>query len=148
MVAHRSARHRALVAGLGLLCGALACGGRAGSTPENAARAFLEAAGDGQTEALFALLAPTSRTMLQRLARRATLQAGGQRRLKAEDLLVLGFARPRFEASDVELSYADRDRAQVRLISRADHGSELLDLQRVDGHWRVVLPQPASDLFR
>lgn len=136
---------KAALAALALL-GAVACGDAAGRTPEKAARAFLEAAADGQTEQLFALLAPTSRALLQQLANRATAEAGGQRRLKAQDLLVLGFGRPRLEVSGVALSYADRERAQVRLISQGERGTELLDLQRVDGHWRVVLPQPAASL--
>lgn len=156
------------------LCGAVACGDAAGRSPERAARAFLEAAADGQTEQLFALLAPSSRALLQQLADRATVQAGGQRRLTAQELLVVGFGRPRLELAAVELSYAEGDRAQVRLVSASDRssdpaserpsagaarsssdrasnraaegvfergGGELLDLQRVDGHWRVLLPR-------
>lgn len=125
------------------LCLTFVACGPSDRTPEGAVRQLLYASASGNAPRVYALLAPSTRKRLQELATTATAQTGGSHRITPEELLAVSIDRPRHDPARIEVVSDRDDRARVRLVARNKRATETLDLVRVDGHWRVLLPDSA-----
>lgn len=119
-------------------------------TPEGTVRQLLYASASGNAPRVYALLAPSTRKRLQELATTATAQTGGSHRITPEELLAVSIDRPQHEPAKIEVVSKTGDHARVRLVARNERASETFDLVRVEGLWRVLLPdrafaQPSGD---
>ena len=126
-----------------VLCLAFAACSPSDRTPEGTVRQLLHASASGNAPRVYTLLAPSTRKRLQELATTATAQTGGSYRITPEQLLAVSIDRPRHEPAKIEVVSERDDRARVRLVARNKRATETLDLLRVDGHWRVLLPDSA-----
>jgi hypothetical protein len=132
---------------LALLC-ALALSGcdQKDRTPEGAVQLFLKAVESGETEAVYGLLAPRTHQRLEALAKLASAQTGGRRKLRPVDLLVTGMdqVRTKRQAVAVSVLVVEGDRAKVKLVGGEGKQQRVIELVRVDRRWRIVLPVPAA----
>ena len=131
---------RRVTAWLALLLASAGCGSK-DRTPEGAVERFLHAAQDGDAAEVYRLLTPSSQHELQEKARLAHAQAAG-RLVKPEHLLAVGREMPRLEVTQIRAISVAGDRAQVSIASLKKGLRETLQLERVNGLWRVRLPQP------
>jgi hypothetical protein len=115
---------------------AAGCGGA--RSPEGAVRALAEAAEAGDRDAVYALLAPTTRARLTAEADRAA-RAAGRREIGAVDLVAAGWSPPRWRAAEFDVLSRSGERATVE-VRGAARERETLSCVRVDGQWRVELP--------
>jgi hypothetical protein len=135
-------------AALALLC-ALTLSGcdQEDRTPEGAVQLFLKAVESGETEGVYKLLAPRTHQRLEALAKLASAQTGGRRKLKPVDLLVTGMDQVRTKRQAVAVSVVkiEGDRAKVKLVGGdGKQQQHVLELVRVGRRWRIVLPVPAA----
>ncbi len=107
--------------------------------PEVAVRDVLQAAKAGDRDTLFELLTPATRARLEAEARRASDLVGGTVRYGAKDLISIGASEGIPDPTDITVLDEEGDRARVEVVSPA--GRAQIELRRVDGRWRVDLPQ-------
>ena len=128
---------RALSAAVMLILAA--CGGE-DRTPVGAATLFLRAIDEGNASEVYRMLAPSTQEALDKLQQLAGAQAGVGRRFKPEELLAVGqepgWGERRWKIGETSIN---GDRARVRLLS-AKKTEDYLELVRVGGVWRVLLP--------
>lgn len=110
--------------------------------PEVTVRDLLHAASTGDRDTVYELLAPNTQAHLEASAKRATDLVGATQRYSAKDLVSIG--APEGGTSQTEITVIDErgDRATVQIVSAS--GRALLQLIRIDGRWRVELPQYGS----
>ncbi|MCX5746999.1 MAG: hypothetical protein NT062_31400 [Proteobacteria bacterium] len=107
--------------------------------PEATVGDLLQAAKAGDRDLVFQLLAPTTRQRLEAEARRATDLVGASIRYTAKDLISIGNAEHIATPTDITVIEERSDHAIVEVVSPA--GRARMELQRVDGRWRIDLPQ-------
>jgi hypothetical protein len=112
--------------------------------PEAAVRDMIQAAKTGDRDTVFALLTPATRDRLDAEAKRATDLVGASQRYAAKDLISIGASDGESDPSDITVLEEHGDRAVVELVSPA--GRARLELLRVDGRWRIDLPQYGGSL--
>lgn len=126
--------HRILLA---LVLASLAgCG--SGRSPTAAAMAVVEAAHDGDGDAVLQLLGPRTRARLETNLRRAREQSGA-RDLQVVDLLGVGWSSPRFRPIDARVRDRQGDHATVELRGRQGELERVETVRGADG-WKVELP--------
>ncbi len=106
--------------------------------PEVAVRDMVRAAKTGDREAVFELLGPATRARLEIEAKRATDLVGASVRYTAKDLISIGSSEGT-GLTDLTAIEENGDRAVVEVVSPA--GRNRVDLVRIDGRWRIELPQ-------
>ena len=111
------------------------------SSPDGAVKLFLRATAAGDTAKVYRLLAPESQKWLQQMADRATAQTGGRRRIRPEELLAASVDPPRLRLSRLRVAEVKGNRARVKLVDEAKKMHEMINLVRVEGRWRVLLPR-------
>lgn len=146
-----TSRRRALAAGASALAAiALAVavvgrGCRVGEAgPENAVRAFIQAARAGDRQALFELLSPDTQRRLEDQAQKSTRLVSASVRYRALDLINVGVIDDPPAPSEVELVEQSGDHATVRIDGAG--GTAQISVIRVDGSWRLDLPSYGTDL--
>ncbi|MBS1121299.1 MAG: hypothetical protein H6Q90_3527 [Deltaproteobacteria bacterium] len=107
--------------------------------PEAAVRDMLQAAKAGDADTVLALLTPATRARLDVEARRATDYVGASIRFTAKDLVSIGNSDGTTAATEITVVEEQGDRAVVLVISPS--GRSRMDLVRVEGRWRVEIPQ-------
>jgi hypothetical protein len=110
--------------------------------PEAAVRDMIQAAKTGDRDTVFALLAPATRERLDAEARRATDLVGASQRYAAKDLISIGSSDGVPDPTDITVLEDHGDRAIVEVVSPA--GRARLELVKLEGRWRVELPQYGS----
>jgi len=110
--------------------------------PEAAVRDMLQAAKAGERAVVFELLAPATRARLAVEAKRATDLVGASQRYAAKDLISIGSADSVAEPTDITVLEELADRAVVEIVSPS--GRERLELVKLEGRWRIELPQYGS----
>ena len=110
--------------------------------PEAAVRDVIQAAKTGDRDAVFSLLAPSTRDRLEAEARRATDLVGVAQRYTAKDLISIGSSDGVPDPTDITVLEEHNDRAVVELVSPA--GRARLELIKLDGRWKIELPQYGS----
>jgi hypothetical protein len=111
--------------------------------PEAAVRDMFQAAKTGDRDAVFELLAPQTRAHLEAEAKHATDLVGAAVRYTAKDLVSLGTSDNIAPPTDITVVDERGDTAVVEIVSPA--GRARLSLIRVDGRWRIDLPQYLTD---
>ena len=106
--------------------------------PEVAVRDMVRAAKTGDREAVFELLGPATRARLEIEAKRATDLVGASVRYTAKDLISIGSSEGP-GLTDLTAIEENGARAVVEVVSPA--GRNRVDLVRIDGRWRIELPQ-------
>jgi hypothetical protein len=106
-------------------------------TPEGALRLFIDAMRMRDRAAAYALLAPASQQELQSRAQTATKQGG--RSFAPDEMLVAERFVLRWEIARMEEDIQG-NRATVTVTGAETSQSAEVELQRVDGRWRVILP--------
>ena len=107
--------------------------------PEIAVRQMLAAAKAGERDAVFEMLSPATRARLEAEAKRATDLVGASTRYTAKDLLSIGSSDDVAPPSDITVVEERGDRAVVEVVSPA--GRARMELVKVQGRWRIDLPQ-------
>jgi hypothetical protein len=107
--------------------------------PEAAVRDMLQAAKTSDRDAVFELLAPDTRARLDAQAKRATDLVGAAVRYTAKDLISIGSTDVSSTPTDITVLDERGDHAVVEIV--APSGRARLELLRVDGRWRIQLPQ-------
>jgi|GEM_PF-3689801 hypothetical protein len=115
-----------------------ACGNKKG-TPEEVVRTFLRATLYGNTAEIVGLLAPESLEKLERLASRATAQAGSNKTYTPADMLAPGMDPPRTPWRQVQEIQVAGDNAQVKLSSVEGKNHQILNLRKTAKGWRIIL---------
>ena len=110
--------------------------------PEAAVRDMLQAAKTGDRDTVFALLSPATRARLETEAKRATDLVGASIRFSAKDLVSIGSSDGIPAPTDITVLEERGDHAVVEVVSPA--GRARMDLVKVDGRWRIDLPQYGS----
>jgi hypothetical protein len=110
--------------------------------PDAAVRDMLHAAKTGDRDAVFELLSPATRDRLAGEARRATDLVGAAQRYTAKDLISIGSSEGVPDPTDITVLEEHGDRAIVEVVSPA--GRARVDLLKLDGRWRIDLPQYGS----
>ncbi len=106
--------------------------------PEVAVRDLLQAAKTGDRDTVYELLAPAAQARLESEAKRATDLVGATVRYTAKDLISIG-ATDSGKPTDITVLDQTGDRATVEVV--APDGRSQVSLIRIDGRWRVELPQ-------
>lgn len=115
-----------------------------GNTPVGAMKLFFRAVATRDQAKVYKLLAPETQKELKRWASLATSQTGERRRFKPEELLAPSIDQPRYRLGRIEALSEEGDRAKVKVFAAGKSSySEIFELARVDGAWRVVLPAKA-----
>jgi hypothetical protein len=107
--------------------------------PEATVRDLFRAAKAGDRDIVFELLSPQTRARLDAEAKRATDLVGAVVRYQAKDLISIGASEGVAAPTDITVVESGGDRAVVEIVSSA--GRSRLELHKVDGRWRVDLPQ-------
>lgn len=107
--------------------------------PEAAVRDLLQAAKTGDRDAVFELLAPSTRARLEAEARRATDLVGASVRYTAKELVSIGSSDTLATPTDITVVEERTDRAVVEVVSPA--GRSKMELVKVDGRWLVEIPE-------
>ena len=110
--------------------------------PEAAVRDMLQAAKTGDRDTVFALLSPATRARLETEAKRATDLVGASIRFSAKDLVSIGSSDGVAAPTDITVLEERGEHAVVEVVSPA--GRARMDLVKVDGRWRIDLPQYGS----
>jgi hypothetical protein len=110
--------------------------------PDSAVRDMIQAAKTGDRDAVFDLLAPATRDRLAAQARRATDLVGASQRYIARDLISIGSSEGVPDPTDITVLEDTGDHAVVEVVSPA--GRARLELVKLDGRWRIDLPQYGS----
>jgi hypothetical protein len=106
--------------------------------PEVAVREMLQAAKTGDRDAVYALLAPATRSRLEAEAKRATDLVGAAIRYSPKDLISIGSSDSVAPPTDITVVEERGERAVVEVVSPA--GRARMELVRVEGRWRIDLP--------
>jgi hypothetical protein len=111
--------------------------------PDATVRSLLQAARAGDRKAVWRLLSPDTQERLERQARHATEQVASNTRYTALDMISIGSSEDVPPPSEIRVKWRQGDDAVVEVAGTA--GKAELSLRRVNGRWRVHLPQaPAS----
>ena len=110
--------------------------------PEAAVRDMIQAAKTGDRDTVFALLTPATRDRLDAEARRATDLVGASQRYTAKDLISIGSSEGVADPTDITVVEEHGERAVVEIVSPA--GRARLELVKLEGRWRIDLPQYGS----
>jgi hypothetical protein len=110
--------------------------------PEMTVRDLLQAAKTNDRDLVFDLLTPATQQRLEAEAKRATDLVGAATRYTAKDLISIGASDNVAAPTDITVIEERGDHAQVEIVSPA--GRARLQLFKIDGRWRVDLPQYAS----
>jgi len=108
-------------------------------TPEGTARAFVRAVDYVEQEKLYKLLAPETQKKLAAQAEIASSHTGGRSQLKPAEMLLLGLAKSELALDSLEVLQQSEERARVKLINKKKQQSEILEMVKVKGRWRIVL---------
>jgi hypothetical protein len=106
--------------------------------PDAAVRGMIAASNAGDKHSVFALLTPATQARLEEGAQQATLLVGANVRYTALDLIAIGSAEDVPAPTEVNVIARSKDRATVEIVSTS--GRAQLELQKVDGRWRIDLP--------
>lgn len=110
-------------------------------TPDGALQLFLDSVNptkrEFDRELAYKLLAPDTQRELTKRAALASKQ--GKRTFEPQDMLVIERYVQRWQIKRME-SDVQGDRAKVTAHGDEASQTAIVDLERVDGHWRVVLP--------
>jgi len=109
--------------------------------PEVTVRDMIQAAKAGDREMVFELLTPATRARLDAEAKHATDLVGAAVRYTAKDLISIGSSDGVATATDITVLEQRGDHAVVELVSPA--GRSRIALDKIDGRWRIDLPQPS-----
>lgn len=107
--------------------------------PEAAVRDLIQAAKTGDRNAVFELLGPATQERLAAQARQATDLVGASQRYTAKDLISIGSSDGVLDPTEIAVIDERGDRAEVEIGSPA--GKARLALIKLDGRWRIELPQ-------
>lgn len=107
--------------------------------PEMTVRDLLQAAQTNDRDLVFELLTPQTRARLDAEAKRATDLVGAATRYTAKDLISIGASDNVAPPTDITVIEERGDHAVVEIVSPA--GRSRVQLYRIDGRWRVDLPQ-------
>lgn len=107
--------------------------------PEMTVRDLLQAAQTNNRDLVFELLTPATRARLEAEAKRATDLVGAATRYTAKDLISIGASDNVPPPTDITVIEERNDHAVVEIVSPA--GRARLELYKIDGRWRVDLPQ-------
>ena len=107
--------------------------------PEAAVRDMIQAAKTGDRDAVFELLGPVTQDRLAAQARQATDLVGASQRYTAKDLISIGSSDGVLDATEITVVDERGDRAEVEIGSAA--GKARLGLIKLDGRWRIELPE-------
>jgi hypothetical protein len=107
--------------------------------PEVAVRDMIQAAKTGDRDTVFELLSPATRTHLEVEAKRATDLVGATVRYAAKDLISISTSEGVVAVTDLTVLEESGDHAVVEVVSPA--GRARVDLVRIEGRWRIELPQ-------
>ena len=110
--------------------------------PEAAVRSLIAAANAGDRKEVYRLLSPATQQRLDDRAQRATELVGSNVRYTALDLISIGGGEDVPAPTEINVLDRDGDRATVQIVSSA--GRADLDVVRVEGHWRIDLPEYGS----
>ncbi|MBA3396203.1 MAG: DUF4878 domain-containing protein [Deltaproteobacteria bacterium] len=110
--------------------------------PEAAVRGVLQAAKTGDRDTVFEMLTPATQQRLEVEARRATDLVGAAIRYTAKDLVSIGSSDGVAAPTDITVLEERNDRAVVEVVSPS--GRARMQLVKIDGRWRVDLPQYGS----
>jgi hypothetical protein len=113
--------------------------------PEGVVRQFIGAVERGDEEEVIRLIDPASRNRLEEMARRANAHAGGGKRFRPRDFIAVGQEVPGVPLAGIKKIREGADRSEVELIGEKGGRREVLELLRVKGAWRVVLPSGRSE---
>ncbi|HEY5920904.1 MAG TPA: hypothetical protein VIV11_04500 [Kofleriaceae bacterium] len=102
-------------------------------------RDLLQAARTNNRDLVFELLTPQTRTRLEAEAKRATDLVGAATRYTAKDLISIGASDNVAPPTDITVIEQRGDHAVVEIVSAA--GRSRLQLYKIEGRWRVDLPQ-------
>jgi hypothetical protein len=94
---------------------------------------------EGDLDTVFEMLAPQTRHRLELEAKRATDLVGAAIRYTAKDLVSIGSSTGIAAPTDITVLEERGDRAVVELVSPT--GRARMHLIKVDGRWRIDLPQ-------
>lgn len=110
--------------------------------PELAVRDLLQAARTGDRDLVLDLLTPATRARLEAEAKRATDLVGAATRYTAKDLISIGASDASSTPMHITVIETRGEHAVVEVVSAA--GRARVQLYKVDGRWRVDLPQYGS----
>ena len=133
------------LAALALAIGVLGRGCRVDDPgPDAAVHDLLTAARAGDRKAVFELLSPDTQRRLAERAQQATSLVGASVRYSAFDLISIGSFDDQPGPSSLEVVEQYGDKATVQVDSPS--GKARIALVKIDGRWRIDLPQYGSDL--
>jgi len=117
------------------------CGGDA--SPVGTVKLFLKLSNNLNTEQqMHDLLAQQTLLRMKRSAQQASDHIGGHMgRLKAVDMFMLGLANPPSKVGEVKLQRKQGDRAWVKIGDRKGKHTEVWELVKEKGGWRIILPR-------
>lgn len=107
------------------------------ATPEGALRLFIQSMRRYDRDQAFSLLAPASQNELRQRATEASRQAG--REIEPAEMLIVERFVSRWEISEMQAE-TDGDRATITALGAEPSQRAEVELRRVDGHWRLLLP--------
>lgn len=107
--------------------------------PEVTVHDLLHAASTGDRDTVYELLAPATQARLDVEAHHATDLVGATTRYSAKDLISIGASEGVAAPTDITVLEQRGDRATVQVVGPS--GRSLLQLVRVEGRWRVELPE-------
>jgi hypothetical protein len=110
--------------------------------PDAAVRSMIAASNAGDKKAVFALLTPATQARLEERAQEATLLVGANVRYTVLDLIAIGSPEDVSAPTEVNVIARGGDHAKVEIVSAA--GRAQLDVQKVEGRWRIDLPAYGS----
>ncbi len=106
-------------------------------TPNGALKQFLEAMERYDRERAFKLLAPDVQQELTKRAKTASKQAG--RKLEPHQMLVVERSVNRWDIKEMEPTIRE-NRAVVKVQGAQKSQTAEVELELIDGHWRVIVP--------
>jgi len=112
--------------------------------PDAAVHDLLQAARTGDRQAVFELLSPSVQQRLDERAQNATSLVGANRRYTAMDLISIGSFDDQPAPTELRVVEQYGDKAVVEVESSA--GRARIQLIKVDGRWRIELPEYGHDL--
>jgi hypothetical protein len=107
--------------------------------PDVAVSAMFEAAKTGDRDVVYELLGPKTRDRLEVEAKHATDLVGAAVRYSAKDLINIGASDASTTPTDITVIEERGDNALVEVVSPS--GRSRVDLVKIDGRWRIELPQ-------
>ena len=117
------------------------CGGD--TSPVGTVKLFLKLSNNLNTEQqMHDLLAKQTCQRMKENALQASDHIGGQMgRLKSVDMFLLGLANPPSKVGEVKLQRKQGDRAWVKVVDRKGKHTEVWELVKEEGGWRIILPK-------